>query len=215
MNRDPREVLGVHKRATLAKCKRAYHKLVMELHPDRNSDDPAAAKRFKEVQDAWDRLNGKGSDAALLDNKVVGNLCQLFIQVTGELLSKDVDPSGSDVKAMMRDKLTVHRDDIVRRVRVVTAQRDQVAKMAGRWSGKGKTETPLEQVICAKLTEAGVVLAAIEQERQLVEESLKMLGGWAYRVEAPTRRSYGGVATWQRPGDLMEAIQVYTTATGS
>lgn len=56
MARDYYEVLGVHRGASEREIKRAYRKLVKELHPDRNGDDPEALARFKEVSEAYDVL---------------------------------------------------------------------------------------------------------------------------------------------------------------
>ena len=51
------EALGVKKDAPAAEIKKAYRKLVREVHPDRNPGDAAAEARFKEVQAAYDILS--------------------------------------------------------------------------------------------------------------------------------------------------------------
>ncbi|MCA9509059.1 MAG: molecular chaperone DnaJ [Myxococcales bacterium] len=51
--RDYYEVLGVARDAGEAELKKAYRKLAMENHPDRNPDDPAAEDRFKEISEAY------------------------------------------------------------------------------------------------------------------------------------------------------------------
>lgn len=51
--RDYYEVLEVDRGVSEADLKKAYRKLAMECHPDRNPDDPAAEERFKEVSEAY------------------------------------------------------------------------------------------------------------------------------------------------------------------
>lgn len=54
--RDYYEVLGVDKSASKDEIKKAYRKLAMKYHPDRNSDDPEAETKFKEASEAADVL---------------------------------------------------------------------------------------------------------------------------------------------------------------
>jgi molecular chaperone DnaJ len=50
--RDYYEVLGVTRDATEEDIKRAYRKLAVKLHPDKNPGDQAAEERFKELGEA-------------------------------------------------------------------------------------------------------------------------------------------------------------------
>ena len=55
--------LGVQRGASADEIKKAYRSLAKQLHPDRNSDNPNAAKRFSEVTNAYDLLSDKDKRA--------------------------------------------------------------------------------------------------------------------------------------------------------
>jgi molecular chaperone DnaJ len=54
--RDYYEVLGVGKNATEDEIKKAYRKMAMKYHPDKNQGDKAAEEKFKEAAEAYDVL---------------------------------------------------------------------------------------------------------------------------------------------------------------
>src|SRR5690606_19353906 len=50
--RDYYEVLGVDRSASTTELKKAYRKLALQYHPDRNQNDPTAEAKFKEISEA-------------------------------------------------------------------------------------------------------------------------------------------------------------------
>ena len=50
------KLLDVSRSATEADIKKAYRRLAMKFHPDRNPDDPEAEHKFKECKEAYEVL---------------------------------------------------------------------------------------------------------------------------------------------------------------
>src|SRR5690242_4754440 len=55
--RDYYEVLGVPEAAATDDVKKAFRRLAKQYHPDRNPNNPQAAERFKEINEAHDVLS--------------------------------------------------------------------------------------------------------------------------------------------------------------
>src|SRR5438477_9689550 len=54
--RDYYEVLGLNRDAAEEDIKKAYRRLAMKWHPDRNPDNPKAEENFKEAKEAYEVL---------------------------------------------------------------------------------------------------------------------------------------------------------------
>jgi molecular chaperone DnaJ len=61
--RDFYEILGVSKGASADEIKKAYRKMALQYHPDRNPGDKAAEEKFKEAAEAYDVLSNEEKKA--------------------------------------------------------------------------------------------------------------------------------------------------------
>src|ERR1700745_2894057 len=57
MKRDYYEILGVSKSSSADEIKKAYRKVAMQYHPDRNVGDKEAEEKFKEAAEAYEVLS--------------------------------------------------------------------------------------------------------------------------------------------------------------
>jgi molecular chaperone DnaJ len=57
MKKDYYEVLGISKSAATAEIKKAYRKMAVKYHPDKNPDDKNAEEKFKEAAEAYEILS--------------------------------------------------------------------------------------------------------------------------------------------------------------
>ncbi len=55
--RDYYEVLGVHRNASETEIKKAFRKVAVQHHPDKNPGDKAAEEKFKEASEAYEVLS--------------------------------------------------------------------------------------------------------------------------------------------------------------
>jgi molecular chaperone DnaJ len=97
MKKDFYKVLDVPKTATEAEIKKAYRRLAMKYHPDRNPDDAEAEERFKEAKEAYevltdpprraayDQYGHAGLDAAAGGARGRGNAADAFSDIFGDV----------------------------------------------------------------------------------------------------------------------------------
>ena len=62
--RDYYEILGVHRDADADEIKKAYRRLALKYHPDKNPGDKSAEEKFKELSEAYEALNDPQKRAA-------------------------------------------------------------------------------------------------------------------------------------------------------
>ena len=68
MKEDYYDILGISKGASAAEIKKAYRKMALKYHPDKNPDNKEAEEKFKKAAEAYEVL------VTLIKNRVMTNL---------------------------------------------------------------------------------------------------------------------------------------------
>ncbi len=161
--RDFYEVLGVAKDASAEDIKKAYRKLAMKHHPDRNPDDKSAEEKFKEVQAAYeilsdeqkraayDRLGHAGVDPSMGAGGGAGpSFNDIFGDVFGDIFGGGGGRARSAAQrgADLRYTLEIELEDAVRgsKVQIKVPKLEACGTCAG--SGAKKGSTPVVCTTC-------------------------------------------------------------------
>ena len=63
MSQDYYDLLGVNKSSSAAEIKKAYRKLAVKYHPDKNPGDKSAEDKFKDISQAYEVLSDQSKKA--------------------------------------------------------------------------------------------------------------------------------------------------------
>ncbi len=215
------ETLGVAKGAGADDLKKAYRKLAMQYHPDRNPGDKKAEARFKEVSEAYDILKddqkrsaydryghaafegggGPGAGAAGFDFGAGGGIGDIFDQMFSEFSGRRGagrgPRGGADLQASVEIDLAEAFGGTKTQLRVPTRVACDACNGTGSESKDRGSET------CATCGGQGKVRA--QQGFFLVERACPTCRGTGRMVRNPCRVC-AGAGTVQRERSLSVAI---------
>ena len=209
--------LGVGRDAGADDLKKAYRKLAMQYHPDRNPHDKVAEAKFKEVSEAYDVLKddqkrgaydrfghaafengsgGGGGGAAGFE----GGLGDIFDQMFGDMMGRRGGGrarGGQDLRVQIEIDLAEAFSGAKTPIRVPTRVKCDACNGSGSENKSAGNET------CTTCGGTGKVRA--QQGFFLVERSCPTCGG-AGRVVRNPCRACGGAGTVQRERSLQVQV---------
>jgi molecular chaperone DnaJ len=211
-------LLEVQRDASADDLKRAYRKLAMKFHPDRNPGDKAAEARFKEISEAYEILKDDqkraaydrfghaafeqgGAGAGGFDFSAAGGLGDIFDQMFGDFTGRgggrSRTRSGNDINVQVEIELTAAFTGIKQAVRVPTRVACEACKGTGSSDGQRAADT------CGTCNGAGKVRA--QQGFFLIERTCPTCGGVGRVIRSPCRICQGA-GTVQRERSLQVTI---------
>lgn len=208
--------LGVAREASADDLKKAYRKLAMRLHPDRNPGDKSAEAKFKELNEAYDVLKDDQKRAAYdrfghaaFENAGSGGggfeaggagLGDIFDQMFGDFMGgrgRGGPRGGNDIRAAAEIDLAEAFHGAKVTLRVPTRVACEACAGTGSESKERGSET------CSTCRGAGKVRA--QQGFFLIERPCPTCGGTGRVIRNPCKICHGA-ATVQRERSLSVAI---------
>lgn len=187
------EILQVDPGAPRKAIEKAYRRLVLQHHPDRNPGDEEAAARFQAVQDAWEvlgderraRYDATGETGLRVDNeaaKVTTLLSQSLGAVLNELVENGRDPAQEDVVGRMRVSLARRREEIQARRLDIQKGKHLLASITDRFVAK-EGENTLQSIARSHLAGADVELGRTENELATTERAIDLLKRFSFKSD--------------------------------
>ncbi|HXV08135.1 MAG TPA: molecular chaperone DnaJ [Burkholderiales bacterium] len=156
--RDYYEVLGVNRDASEEDIKKAYRKLAMQHHPDRNPDNPKAEDKFKEAKEAYevlcdadkraayDRFGHRGVEAGVGMGAEAGGFADAFGDIFSEIFGGGRQRSNVYRGADLRYNLEITLEDAARgtetKIRIPTLEACETCHGSGAKAGTEPVSCP-------------------------------------------------------------------------
>lgn len=212
---DPYKTLKVKHTASVEEIRAAYRKLIVKHDPDRNIGNPNSAKKFQEVQAAWDllsnperrkRFDETGSTEEISADKeqaqILAMLCDVLNGVLQKFVGQGVNLGHVNLVAEMEKAMNAGRMAVKELLARLKRQKADLDNIVGRFAIKGSGENILQDVV--RTHQAGVAksLQSAEDELARIEKAILHLKQFGYTVD----EMQGTGAFMIKPGEFWGLI---------
>lgn len=194
-------VMGVNRRAPADRITKAYRKLAMKFHPDRNPGDDDAKEKYALVSLAYEvlsdpdrraRYDATGETDAPKVNQALAEIAQVlssvFVGIVESIVRQSGDVAREDIVAHMRKAIATHLKNLKSVTKEVTALRTAIETALPRLALAPGAEQ--DDVVTAAgrahLASLARRFAMIEDESRRFGKALEFLKAYSYRVDAAT-----------------------------
>lgn len=192
--RDYYSILGVNNDASAEDITRAYRKLCLKLHPDRNPGDAEAEERFKRVQHAYEVLSNEtkrnhydatGDDLGDVDPELLRHfqhLGQCCAQAIGECMKQRLDAARQNLVGMIRNILHAQIQGIKKQIIDFERVEMQLGRLTDRFAVKDGPNL-LDDFIRGELHQMADNIKNGAREIDFRNKCLEVLEGVTYRMD--------------------------------
>ena len=198
--RDYYEVLGVDKGASDKELKKAYRRVAMKFHPDRNPDDKEAEDKFKEANEAYEILSDNQKRAAYdqyghagVDGQAGGfggggseNFSDIFGDVFGDIFGGGGRSRGPQRGSDLRYNLEIDLEEAVKGTTTTIRVPTLVACKPCDGSGAKKGSSPVTCTTCG-----GVGQVRMQQGFFSVQQTCPNCRGKGKMISDPCNSCHG------------------------
>lgn len=198
------DLLGVKSDASEEELKTAYRKKSMELHPDRNTDDPTAQERFQAMKAAYETLSnpqkraeydatGEVTDQPDLDEIAEEALAAFFLNaceaITQNSLNASVAVGRNSPVSILIARLADQERGILKRQdeNVLMVERfRQILRRLRRKGGKSAEDTRLAAVLHERITRLHKEAYTLKRDLDLTNRMQTLIKEYDYEIESET-----------------------------